>query len=148
MDLTVSIDIQAPVDRVWQAITDIEHAKDRITSIEAIEVLERPASGLVGFKWRETRTMFGKQATEVMWVTAETPGRSYDVRAESHGAIYRSTMAVEPSAGGTRLSFTFGAEPVSFGARVMTVLLGWMMAGATRKALRKDLEDIKASVER
>lgn len=26
--------------------------------------------GLVGFKWKETHKMFGKEATEIMWITS------------------------------------------------------------------------------
>jgi len=38
-------------------------------SRSAIEVLEKPDAGFVGFKWKETRKMFGKEATEIMWIT-------------------------------------------------------------------------------
>jgi hypothetical protein len=47
---------------VWAAITDIENASEIISGIENIEILEKPANGLVGLRWRETRKLFGKSA--------------------------------------------------------------------------------------
>ncbi len=43
---------------IWAAITNIENASEIISGIENIEVLEKPANGLVGLKWRETRMLF------------------------------------------------------------------------------------------
>ena len=45
---------------IWAAITNIENASQTISGIENIEVLEKPANGLVGLRWRETRMLFGK----------------------------------------------------------------------------------------
>ena len=41
----------------------------------------------------------------------------------------------------------FGGEPQGLMARFMAATLGRLFAGATRKALRQDLNDIKAFVE-
>jgi len=147
MKLEVEVPIKAPKEKVWQTITDFDSAADRISGIEKIEILEKPESGLIGFKWRETRTMFGKTATEEMWITDVLENDHYNVRAESHGAIYRSTMSVAGEGNQSVLKMTFDAESVSFGAKVMSFLMGFMFNGATRKALQKDLGDIKASVE-
>ena len=48
---------------IWAAITNIENAADIIGGIENIEIVEKPANGLVGLRWRETRLLFGKPAT-------------------------------------------------------------------------------------
>jgi len=148
METEVKTIINADRKSVWNTITNIENAAQTISTIEKVEVLERPASGMVGFKWRETRTMFGKQATEVMWITEAVEPEFYKTRAESHGAIYTSTLALKESNGATELSMRFSAQPVTFGAKVMWRLTGFLFAGATRKALAKDLQDIKAAVER
>jgi hypothetical protein len=148
MNAKTEITVQAPKRAVWNAITDIQNAPKRISGIQKIEILEQPASGLVGLKWRETRTMFGKQATEVMWITEAVSESHYQTRAESHGSIYVSRMSVADRPGGTQLGMEFTCEPQSFGAKVMTALLGWMMKGACSKAMQKDLADIKQSVEK
>ena len=42
---------------------------------------------------------------------------------------------------------TFSGQPLTTGAKIMSALLGWMGASATRKALVQDLADIGAVAE-
>ena len=147
MEVATSVLIHAPRAVVWERITDIEHAARTIRAIEKVEILERPASGLVGLKWKETRTMFGKTATEIMWITDALEPEFYETRAESHGAIYAASLELAEKAGGTELTMRFSGEAVSTSARLMWILMGWMFKGAMRKACGKDLSDIKAAVE-
>ncbi len=148
MQVSVSTDISATPTAVWKVITDVDNWASTISGINKVEVLE-PAKGpsIVGLKWRETRTMFGKEATEVMWITDAKKPSHYDTRAESHGAVYTTRMGLEKIDGGTRLSMTFNGEAQTTGAKIMWALTGWMAKGAMRKACNKDLADIKAAVE-
>ncbi|MGQ0534700.1 MAG: SRPBCC family protein [Methanobacteriota archaeon] len=149
MKVSSQVEIRAPKQAVWDRITDIENAASTLPAIQKIEILERPKTGLVGLKWRETRTMFGKTATEVMWITEAKPPSHYETRAESHASIYRSRFSLAETGGGvTVLTMEFGAEPQTFGSKLMWALTGFLFKGATRKAIRKDLEDVKAAVER
>jgi carbon monoxide dehydrogenase subunit G len=147
MDVATSVLIHAPRAAVWRRITDIEHAAGTISGIEKIEILERPASGVVGLKWKETRKMFGKTATETMWITDAVEPEFYKTRAESHGAIYVASLELAERAGGTELTMRFSGEAVKTSAKLMWTLTGWMFRGAMRKACGKDLSDIKAAVE-
>ncbi len=147
MQLKVEVEVQAPKQAVWAVITDIEGSASRISSIQKLEILEKPAGSLVGLKWRETRVMFGQEATEVMWVTAAVDNDHYDVRAESHGAIYTTTMAVKGEGASSTLSMAFGAEVLTFGAKVMWALTGWIAVRAMRKALLKDLSELRDAAE-
>jgi len=63
MNVEVKVTINATRTAIWNAITNIENAAQFIIGIEKIEVVEKPANGLVGLKWRETRIYFGKPAT-------------------------------------------------------------------------------------
>ncbi len=148
MQVNVSTDISATPSKVWKIITDIENSQATISGIDKVEVLE-PAKGpsITGLKWKETRTMFGREATEVMWITEAKANSHYDTRAESHGAVYTTRMVVEKIDGGTRLSMTFNGEPQTRGAKIMWALTGWMAKGAMRKTCAKDLDDIKAAAE-
>ncbi len=147
MKITTNVTINAPKESVWNVITDIENSANVISGIESLEVLEKPVQGLTGLKWRETRTMFGKTATEVMWVTDVKEGEYYDVRAESHGALYLTRIHLIEDSGKTVLTWDFEGKPQTFGAKLMSALMGFMFKGATKKALHKDLEDIKEWVE-
>src|SRR5689334_17702302 len=96
---------------VWAAITDIENASEFISGIENIEVLEKPANGLVGLRWRETRIYFGKPATVEMWITDAAENEFYDTRAESDGFVFLSTMRISESNDGVTLSTSHDSKP-------------------------------------
>jgi carbon monoxide dehydrogenase subunit G len=147
-NLTVSREIAAPADAVWRIITDLNSSAKTITAIQSIEILSEPQDFGVGTRWRETRTMFGKQATEEMWVTDLVPGTSYVVKAASNGARYTTVMAVTPKDGdSSEISTEFGAEPTGTMAKVMGATIGKLFENATRKALAQDLDDIAAAAE-
>lgn len=148
MQTSASISIQATPSKVWSIISDIENAEDTISGINKIEVLETPkGASMKGLKWKEWRTFGGREATEVMWITEARKDSHYVARAESHGAVYESTMRIEKAEGGCTLTMSMDAQPVTFAAKVMWFLTGWMFKGAIKKACAADLADIKAAAE-
>jgi carbon monoxide dehydrogenase subunit G len=147
MNIEVQVDINGTKEEVWKVITDIENSTETIRGIEKIEVLEKPADSFVGLKWRETRTMFGKTATEVMWITDAEENKSYKTRAESHGAVYVTKFDLSEEGKNVRLTMNFEGTPQTFGAKIMSALMGGMMKKSTEEALMQDLMDIKAKVE-
>lgn len=145
--ISISQDVSAPAARTWEILTDLDSAAQRISGIDLLERLGGPEFG-VGTRWRETRTMLGKEATEEMEVTEVDPGSSYTVEAESHGTHYLSVIAVEDLGDNqSRLTMKFGAEPLSSMSKVMNATLGRLFVGATRKALAKDLAESAAAAE-
>ncbi|BCE00024.1 hypothetical protein TYM08_P0087 [Marinicellulosiphila megalodicopiae] len=145
--MKTSIMIDAPIDVIWQKITDIEHCADTITGIMNVEVLERPESGLVGFKWRETRKMFGKEADETMWITHSEENHFYQTRAENSGAVYISVMKVQKKGTLVELSMEFSGEAQTFIAKILSFIFTPLMKKSMVKLIQQDLEDIKRSVE-
>ena len=148
MKVTLDIHINGPKEAVWKVISNIENSVNTLEGIEKIEILNKPDKGIVGLKWIETRTLFGKTATETMWITEAEENSFYRTRAESHGAIYITELRISEQNDGSLLTMEFGSTLVSFGAKLMNVLFGFMFRNATKKALAKDLEDIKAAVEK
>jgi len=146
MKLKVQIIINSSKEEVWKVISDIENSHNTIRGIEKIEILERQENEFIGLKWRETRTMFGQKATEVMWITDAVENEYYTTRAESHGAIYKTDLMLSNNGDSTELVMSFSAELITFKAKLMS-LMGFLFIGATKKALREDLEDIKTTVE-
>src|SRR5262245_39382924 len=94
----------------WAAITNIENAAEIISGIERIEVVEKPANGLVGLRWRETRMLFGKPASVEKWITDAAENEFYKTREEDSGFVFLSTMRVSECSGGIKL--TSFIEPV------------------------------------
>ena len=147
MQLCVSTNINSSPDNVWQAITDFEHCESWIAGILNVTILEQPESGLVGFKWRETRKMFGKEATETMWITDCIDGEYYQTRAENHGAIYVSKLSISSMGDATKLTMEFSGKSESWFVNLMSKLMGFFMTKSMIKMLEADLADIKAHVE-
>src|SRR5262245_54124023 len=85
MIVEAQVTINGSKAAIWDAITNIENASEAIRGIDRIEVLEKPAHGLVGLKWRETRTLFGKPAAVEKWITDAAENEFYKTKAESHG---------------------------------------------------------------
>ena len=146
-DVKLDRAIAAPPERVWAVITDLGGAADVMSGIDSVERLDDAAGFGVGTRWRETRTLFGRQATEILEVTAVDAGRSYTVEADGRGAHYRSKLSVRPHGEGSRLSMTFGATPRGFFSRLMAATIGRLFSRATRKAMQQDLDDIAAAAE-
>lgn len=143
--ITVERTIAAPPARVFASATDIHRWAEIVPAIERVEVLTPGPMG-VGTRFRETRKMMGREATEEMTVTGFDPPRSYVLGAESHGCRYRTELRFEPAGAGTRMVFDFGAEPLTFAAKVMMVLMKPMMKKAAQMCA-KDLDAIKAHCE-
>jgi uncharacterized membrane protein len=139
--VTVRQPCTAPIEVVWRLATDLASMPETMSGITAVDVLSAGDFG-VGTRWRETRTMYGKQASEEMVITAMQPGRSYTAQAESSGMRYVSTFDFSPTDTGTDIVMTFGGEATGTAAKLMSTLTGWAMVGSVRKAVKKDLSDL------
>lgn len=148
--VSTSIGIDASPETVWGILTDLDRADTVLAGIIALERLGGPTGYAVGTRWRETRRLFGKTATEDMEVASVDPLRSTRVVASSHGADYVSEFHLDPTAEGTRLTMDFTSAPspgASGVARAFGALLAPLGAAATRSAMRKDLDDIRRAAE-
>lgn len=149
MDITVSINIEAPAEDVWQSIVDIDNCMEMISTIIAIEVLDRPKEGLVGLKWKETRLMFGKEADETMWVVDAVENEYYRTRAESHGSIYLTRLSLsEKQESNCILTMCFEGLAQSYLMKMLSVIIIPLMKNSMKKMLLNDLRDIKSFVEK
>lgn len=147
MLVETQVTINGSRSAIWTAITNIEHAAETVSGIEKIEVLEKPANGLVGLKWRETRMLFGKPATADKWITDAVENEFYKTRAEDQGFVFLSTMSISEGGGGMTLTSSHDSQPQTMAARIMSIPMGLLFKGVARKALLQDLNDIKTAVE-
>jgi hypothetical protein len=131
---------------IWAAISNIENASETISGIENIEVLEKPANGLVGLKWRETRMLFGKPATVEKWITEAAENEFYKTKAESDGFVFLTTMSISESSGGMTLTSCHETKPQGIVARLKSTPM-FLFKGVIKKAILQDLSDIKAAVD-
>lgn len=143
--LTFTRHIKADPRRVFEVLSDFRTADQRVSGIKKLEVL---TDGPIrkGTRFRETRVMFGREATEEMEVADFQPDRSYTVSCNSCGAVWSSTFRFVPEAGGTRLEVSMECRAVSFLAKLMKPLSG-LFAGSIRKCVQQDLEDMARFLE-
>lgn len=145
MEIRVSKFVEAPVEQVFDVFTDVSQAANRIEGIIKVEILSDVTGG-VGTRWRETRMMFGQEATEEMEISAFRPNQSYEVEAESRGTKYHTIYTFAAENGGTQVDMVFSGVPTTFGARVMS-LVGVLFQETTRKLLEADMEALKRVCE-
>jgi carbon monoxide dehydrogenase subunit G len=135
-------------DRVFLALTDLEAAKEWMPGFVRIERLSD--SGFhVGTEWRETRRLFGREATEQFEVTRCDPPSRIGIRVDgAKGSSKRGEFLfdyrLEPRGGGTLV--TLDGEIRGIGG--IFGLLGKVMVGPYKKAIAKDLRALKEHLER
>jgi carbon monoxide dehydrogenase subunit G len=142
---TITRHIAAPPDVVFHYAADFERAPQRIRGIKKVELLTQGPVG-VGTRFKETRIVFKREATETMEVVAFDPPRGYTLGAESCGCRYRIQFRFAPANDGTDVELKFDAEPLTFLARLMGFLMGRMIEMCAKESA-KDLEDLKAAIE-
>ncbi|MDV9190821.1 SRPBCC family protein [Streptomyces sp. SR27] len=140
--------VAASPGRVWESITDLPEMPRVLSGVEKVEVLTEGGFG-VGTRWRETRRMLGKEATEEMTVTESEPPDRYVTVADSHGMRYVSELTLTPDGtGATTLRMTFSATPAAGRTPgVLGRLMARFGAKAVARALAKDLSEIARAVE-
>ncbi|RWR18632.1 SRPBCC family protein [Agrococcus lahaulensis] len=146
--VTLERSIDAPTDAVWQVLTDLDAAPTVLSGVTKVERLA--GSGYtIGTRWRETRTMMGREATEELEVVGIDPGRSTMLAAEAHGMRYRTEFTLEPVGAGTllRMRFSGRSETPSWAQRLAAKLTARLGMSVTRKAMQQDLDDIAAAAE-
>ena len=143
--LTVTKQINAPANAVFDKFTDFAHAAENVGGIESLEILTDGPVGK-GTRFRETRIMFNRAATEEMEITAWEAGKSYTVEAESCGAHYATKFTVEPQGESSVVRMDMQVRPLTMTARLMAPL-GWLMKGAMKKCLAADMDDLKQGLE-
>ena len=137
MELTRSIDIDAPPGIVWEVWSDIARWHEWTASITSIDPLG-PGPLAVGLRARVRQPKFPPAVWEV---TAIEPGWLFTWVSSSPGARVTGTHRIESHAGGSRATMTIAfAGPV---ARVV----GWISRSLTERYLQLEADGLKARSE-
>ncbi len=138
--------VEAPPAAVFEALGDLEGAKQWLPNLVSIEKLTPGPVG-AGTEWRETRKTFGREATEYFRVTrAERPSRMDLYIDGSKGTSGRGeyffVYELLPERTGTNVELTGDIRmPGVWG------LFARFMTGTFKKACHKDLAALKAHLE-
>lgn len=128
----------------FAALADVAGLPGRIPAVMRVEVLTPSPVG-VGTKFRETRVVFGKEATETFEVTEFEPPTRLTLVAVSCGAEYRCEHRLTPDGTGTLLELEVRTRPRTLVAWLMAPL-GWLMTGFMKAAIAKDLDALAKAV--
>lgn len=146
MIVEAQVTINGSKAAVWAVMTDIENAAEIISGIKKIEILEKPAGGLVGLRWRETRILFGDEATVEKWFTEVAQNEFYKTKAEDSGFVFLTTMRLSESSAGVTLTSCHETRPQGIVARLKALPMV-LFKGMIKKAILEDLNDIKTAIE-
>jgi uncharacterized protein YndB with AHSA1/START domain len=143
--ITVSDFVAAPIERVFQLFTDIEHGSAHVSDIKRIEML---TSGPVrrGTRWRETRDTMGVSDSAEMEITSFERNRTYTISHHKAGVQIDTTFWFESALGGTSISVEFELESGGLPPGLLAPL-GWAIERKVTQVLSHDLADLKHSVE-
>lgn len=139
---TVNRRIAAPVEKVFDTISEIEHFSKAIPHIVEVEMLSDVTSG-VGTRFKETRLMGKRKASTVLEVTEYLKNERIRLVSDAGGTIWDSVFTVKPVEGQTELTLTMEARPHKFLARLMNPLI----KGVLTKALEQDMDCVKEYCE-
>lgn len=146
MLVRAEVTLACPRAVVWTVMTDVDRLAEIVRGIAAIEIVERPTRGLVGLRWRETRTLFGEPATVEKWITAAEENVSYTTHAEDGGFVFVTTHRLSEADGVTTLTGVHETRPQGLAARLKALPMVFFR-GAIQRAIRDDLDDLKAAAE-
>jgi hypothetical protein len=131
---------------VFTALSDIDRWKDWLPSLIAVEKLTAGPFG-PDTEWRETRKLFGKEATEHFRVTRWDPPSRIDLLADgtkgtSKRGEYVFTYELVPDRSGTNVELSGEIRMPGIWS-----LFSRMLVGTFKKACHKDLEALKQHLE-
>ncbi|MCG3173372.1 MAG: hypothetical protein GMKNLPBB_01569 [Myxococcota bacterium] len=134
--------------QVFKALSDLDALPGIIPEITRIERLTGDGFA-AGTRWRETRKMFGREASEVFEVISCEPPRTMVLRVDgaqgtSGSGEYVFSYELTPRDGGASLKLTARMEMRGF----FKNLIGKLFLGQFRKAAEKDVEKLRDWVER
>lgn len=140
MNLSHSIVVNAPIDKVFQAFTDPEIRLKWFTSEHEIRGYEPPLG--VGSEWETVSTFMGRDMT-TKYTMKEYEPPHLDIRTLQGPALGEVQHVVEEVEGGVKVTIMFKGEMKGFLASLAAPLI----KNQAKKDMEKDLDSLKAFVE-
>jgi len=135
--------IAAPIDRVFQTVSNIEGFSEAVTDILNVEFLTEQKIG-VGTRFKETRMIGGREASTILEVTEYVENERVRLVTDTFGTIWDSVFTVRGEGDATVLELTMDAKPY----KLLPRLLNPLMKGGMTKALTSDMDAVKAHCEK
>lgn len=139
--------MQTPPERAFAAMTNPDEFPRWMEGLVRIERLTDGPTG-VGTRFRETRRMYGQEATEEFEITTFEPNRRLSLyvdgtKGSSKKGEYHYHYDFTPDGDGTRVGMTGNVEVPGFWAAILAPIF----LPIFRKACAKDLDSMKKWLE-
>jgi hypothetical protein len=143
--ITLTKRVDASVDVTFAAFTDLDRAAANVSEIIALkQFCKGPMQ--VGTRWRETRMVGRREATEELEVSAYHLNDFYTVVSDSCGSVISSTFRFVPSGATTDVVLELDVRPT----RLVSKLLSppdRIMISAMSLCMQQDLDDLARVAE-
>ncbi len=137
---TVTRELAASPHEVFNAMTNLDDAGDWMPGFVRIQRLGAPGELSVGSRWRETRRMLGKEATEEFEVLEMSPPSRLRLRVDgsrgtSGSGEFIFSYTLVPTVLGTLVTLDGDIR----GLAGMMVVMGRVFSGICKRACARDL---------
>jgi len=133
-----TVNINAPPERVWAVMKDVERWPEWTESMKSVERLDSDEFGL-GSK---AKLKIRRSPNANVWTVTElTPNRSFTWETNSGGVKGVAAHVIEPDGSGSKVTLTVDLSGI------VATLLGWMIGGPSRQNVDMEAEGLKRRSE-
>ena len=133
-----TVNINAPPERVWAVMMDVERWPEWTKSMKSVERLDSGEFG-VGSKGR---LKIRRSPNANVWTVTElTPARSFSWETNSGGVKGVATHVIEPDGNSSKVTLTVDLSGI------VATLFGPMIGGQSRKNVEMEAEGLKRRSE-
>ena len=144
--VTVATEIAAPIQRVFEVFTDLEHNAARVSNIRNIELLTVGGGLRLGARWLETREVLGREHTAEMEITAYEQDRTYTITHHKAGARIDAVFTFIAKDDRTTVRVEFDLQSGGLPPGTLAPVR-WAIADKVRDIIGHDLADLKEFIE-
>lgn len=134
--------INAPIEKVFRTVADVEQFSKAIPHILKVEFLTENKTG-IGACFRETRKMKDKAITTQLEVTEYIENDHVRMVASDHGITWDTVFSVRRENGQTVLNMTMDATTNNFFKNIMLYIIKSMV----QKSIEQDMDSVKTFCE-
>lgn len=136
--ITASRTISAPLDLVFETVSDVRRFREAIPHITDVQFLSDQQFG-VGTRFRETRVMNGRQHAVDLEVTEYIVNDRVRMVSDAGGTIWDTVFFVSQASGGVELVMQMNIRPYKWLARIANVLIRGMVV----RGVESDMDAVK-----
>jgi carbon monoxide dehydrogenase subunit G len=133
-----TVNVNAPPERVWAVMSDVERWPEWTESMKSVERLD---SGEFKIGSKAKLKIRRSPNANVWTVTELTPSRSFTWETNSGGVKGVATHVIEPATNGSKVTLI-----VDLSGPIAT-LFGWFIAGPSRENVRMEADGLKRRAE-